>query len=402
MKNRKRYGRKIKRTKTYFYKSRYKRPKTRAQKIAGTVTLIIIVAALAFLGYCLGKPLFEYLSREKEKAPEWTPASTSEAVPVPEKTTTSAVTVTTAASAATVPETEPEPEPEPLPEEFRAFSAPTNALSNKAALSAVVAKAKESGYTSVVLQLKDSEGFLYYKSGVAGVGSLIKGSMTASEIAEVFIENNMRPAAKLSVLADNEGAQVFTEMSFKIVGEFYSWLDRKSGEPIRWVNPESEKASEYINALVGELRDSGFTDIILSDVIYPDFQYYDAEYIDSRYFAADRYRYLYNVIPTGTAVEMKASDITRDSLGRTAEALEDPSSLFTNSIAAVISRSDYPADSGNPADSANLIENVLSEIAAKAGGVHIVPVIDSDFAGSDGEAVKEKLIKLGYTDFVMR
>lgn len=59
---RKNYGNKIKRRKTNLYKKK----KTEAQKTAAKVMLIILIIGIAVLGYCLGKPLLEYMGGMSE------------------------------------------------------------------------------------------------------------------------------------------------------------------------------------------------------------------------------------------------------------------------------------------------------------------------------------------------
>ena len=72
MEKRKHYGRKIKRTKNL-----YRRRKTAGQKVFGTVVLIVSASAIAFLGFCIGKPLLDYLGGigTGNTQSEWTPAA---------------------------------------------------------------------------------------------------------------------------------------------------------------------------------------------------------------------------------------------------------------------------------------------------------------------------------------
>ena len=71
MNKRKYYGKKIKRTKNL-----YRKRKTAGQKVFGTVALVTAVGALAFLGFCIGKPLLDYLgSIGTDSGSEWTPAA---------------------------------------------------------------------------------------------------------------------------------------------------------------------------------------------------------------------------------------------------------------------------------------------------------------------------------------
>ncbi len=59
MKTRKKQGRKIRHKKINLYPKK----RTKAQKIAGTVALAVIIIALMVLGYFLAPPLLEYLEQ---------------------------------------------------------------------------------------------------------------------------------------------------------------------------------------------------------------------------------------------------------------------------------------------------------------------------------------------------
>ncbi|MBQ8411117.1 MAG: hypothetical protein IJX15_05235, partial [Ruminiclostridium sp.] len=87
MKKRKNYGRKIKKKKINLYPKK----KTKAQKIIYTVLTLILLLGIGFLGFCLGKPIIEYIEKNKGKSdePVWTPpAQTTEAAKTLPDTTT--------------------------------------------------------------------------------------------------------------------------------------------------------------------------------------------------------------------------------------------------------------------------------------------------------------------------
>jgi hypothetical protein len=79
LKSRKNYGKRIKRNKLNLYPKK----KTKGQKVFYTVITIVVLLAIVFFGYCLGKPLLNYFENNTElgDAPEWSPpaGSTSEA-----------------------------------------------------------------------------------------------------------------------------------------------------------------------------------------------------------------------------------------------------------------------------------------------------------------------------------
>lgn len=441
LEKRRHYGRKIKKTKNL-----YRRKKSAGQKVFGTVMLVIAVSAIAFLGFCIGKPLLDYLGNIGTEQPvQWTPedsyaalhtdapeestaATGGSAVPgqtqgdVSAETATADMTDTgeqTSAATSDTRQTVGTNQPHSTttqtvgqsaaasPVSFGALvstEAPASALSNRSSLSAVLAKAKAGGYNSVVIQLKDRNGFLRYKTEITGVAdsSVEAGTMTLDEIMSVFQENGLVPIAEIAVLADNKGCEQFPEMSFKCVdAPATSWLEWV--EKRRWANPESDATREYFSKITAELVSAGFSNILLTDVIFPNFQHYDSAYIAAKYFAADRYKLLYNVIKSGSLIEMKASDVIGETFGRTAEVLNDTSKLRDNSAAIIISRSDLPKESGYPADAKTLVETVLSLAGKKVGGLKIVPIIDgSGFDDAEKVKIANALGSLGYESYIMR
>ena len=432
---RRHYGRKIKRTKNL-----YRRRKTAGQKVFGTVMLVLAVSAIAFLGFCIGKPLLDYIGSIGKEPPaeKWTPAASyagqqdekaplesgfdvsgaaSEVSDESESGSVSDVPGSTVPVSDDVRQTVETNQPHsttadtgaetvltiPSDSTLVSAEAPASALSNRASLAAVLAKAKSGGFNAVVVQLKDRNGCLHYKSGIAGVADSVvdEGSMTLDEIISVFAENGMIPIAEIAVLSDDKGCMLFPDMSFKCKDDpVMSWLQ---GGVRRWANPESDAAREYFVKVTTELTGSGFEHILLTDVVFPDLQYYDAEYVPGRYFEADRYRMLYNVINTGSMIEMKASDVTGETFGLTAECLNDTSRLRENKVALVINRSDLPTDAGYPADAKTLVETILSLAEKKVGGLEIVPVIDgSGFDDAEKAKMTGALSALGYESYIVR
>ena len=426
LEKRKYYGRKIKRTKNL-----YRRRKTAGQKVFGTVMLVIAASAIAFLGFCVGKPLLDYLGSIGTDSPaqEWTPAAsymqrqgepertgdvaaeTDYGVPaVDHAEPETASSVSAEAAAVTEPPVTAVPEqtttaPLLIPVSdgtLISTEVPSAALANRSSLAAVVTKAKNSGYNSAVIQLKDENGNFRYRSTIPGVAGsdLVTGTMTLDEIMSVFAENGVVPVVKLAVLRDEEGCALFTDMSYKCLDDpSVSWLE--AGQR-RWANPESDSLREYFAKVITEITEAGFQEIILTDVMFPDFQPYDTEWIPAKYFAADRYKMLYNVVRAGSIIEMKASDVIGETYGRSAEVLNDVSMLHDNSVALVISREDLPTEAGYPADAKTLAETVLAQAAKKTFGLNVIPVIDgAGFDDSEKSKIVSVLSELGYESYIV-
>ncbi len=398
MKKRKSYGRKIKRSRINLYPKR----KTKAQKILGTIFLIILILGIVFLGYCLGKPLLEYIEKNRNNpdAPVWTPPVQTDETDVPDDTEpfTAETSVPESETQTTVPAEEPV-----LSGNVYAVSVPTSALSNAASLTAFAAKSVSEGYTAAVVQLKDSAGNIRYSSDLEVLRDAenVTGTLKAEEIAKILKDKGIIPIASLSVLKDNAGCALNPDMSFKITDEAdMSWLDYKEGSPIRWANPENEATALYNKAVADELKAAGFSEIILFNVIFPDFQDYDREYIAAKYFAADRYKLLNSVVWDGAAIEVNAEDVILGNLSETAEVLKNKAALTDNKIIVKINRSAFTGADGYPADAAALLEDVMARISAKNAGLTLVPMVSaSEFTPSELSAMKEAAEKLGYKDF---
>ena len=225
MGKRKYYGRKIKRTKNL-----YRRRKTAGQKVFGTVMLVTAASAIAFLGFCIGKPLLDYLGTigTGEPQSDWTPAASyMQRHDEPQRTGDVAAETDIAEPAAE--ETAEPPAVTTVPVQTTAplvpvsdgtlisAEVPASALANRSSLSAVLAKAKAGGYNSAVVQLKDENGNFRYRTTVpeAAGSELVTGTMTLDEILSAFAENGMVPVAEIAVLRDEEGCALLTDMSYK-------------------------------------------------------------------------------------------------------------------------------------------------------------------------------------------
>lgn len=410
---RKYYGRRIKRTKNL-----YRRRKTAGQKVFGTVALVVAASAIAFLGFCIGKPLLDYLGNINtgEPQPDWTPAASYMQRQEEPQRTGDVAAETDIAEPAEAEEAETEaPVVAEAPEVTTAPLIPVSdgtlisaevtasALANRSSLSAVLAKAKAGGYNSAVVQLKDENGNLRYRTSVPEVAGsdIVTGTMTLDEILSAFAENGMVPVAEIAVLRDEEGCAYLTDMSYKCLdAPSVSWLE--AGK-YRWANPESDTLREYFEKITTELTEAGFENILLSYVMFPDFQPYDAEWIPAKFFDPDRYKMLYNVVRAGNMIEMKASDVIGETYGRTAEVLNDVSQLHDNRIAVIISRDDLPTELGYPADARTLLETTLSQVSKKTFGLPVVPVIDgSGFDDAEKSKMTAALGELGYESYIMR
>lgn len=367
----------------------------------GTVLLIIAIAAVFFIGYCLGKPLLEFFEKNAAREdPQWTPPTVSATEPptIENETGENNTTdnkqefITTTTNAA---------EPEAANSGYFAVTAPSSALSNTTSLAAFAAKSKTEGYSAVVVVMKDSGGYLHYRSELEELEEtgIVLGALRPNEIVKTLSDNGLLAIASVSVLSDNAGCLAFPEMSYKIKNEpSMSWLDYSTGTDIRWANPASEATVNYNSAIVGELKDAGFTEIQLTDLVFPELHPYDKEYLSDEYFAVDRYKMLEELVHNGAYIEMTAADVISSEIGRTAELLSDTNFLRGKQIVLRIERDSFPTEEGYPADAVGLIEDILARVERKTGGLTVIPEVKSaDYTSDELAAVKACIEKAGYS-----
>lgn len=400
MKKRKNYGRKIKRSKINLYPKK----KTKAQKIIGTIVLILIILAIVFLGYCLGKPLFEFIEKNTggtgKDSPAWTPPAETAQTEEPSDTSADGSSVTASQQNDSPDETENT--------RIYAVSVPDSALSNSVSLSAFASKAASEGYTAAAVCLKDSSGAILYNTQTvpAKDSEAVAAYLSAEEISNILSRNGLTPVAYVAVLSDNEGGRLNPDMCYKIVDEpEISWLDYFSaeGNPIRWSNPGSEAAKVYNKAITDELKRAGFEQIILTHVVFPPFQEYDREFISSEYFAADRYKLLDNVVFDNTSLLVYAEDIIIGNMNGSAEVLKNKSALYDNPVIVKINREAFTAEKGFPADASALLEDVMAQCSKKCTGIKLVPMVDkTDFTSDDIASMRKKAEEIGYADFYIK
>lgn len=180
-----------------------------------------------------------------------------------------------------LPEKEPEEEPleEPPPEEgivldviipepeeppVKAFSLPVGALT----LAAWEAAREEAGseYGGVAVTLKDQEGNVYYDS-VSAVRKAVKTEADTMETLEALTgEEGLYTVARFSCLLDPRASRTDVKGMGLLNTGGYIFYD---GNYTAWMDPGKEAAREYLCALVREIAELGFDEILLTDVSYP-------------------------------------------------------------------------------------------------------------------------------------
>lgn len=266
-------GIKIKRS----HRNLYRRRKSTGRKIFETVLLLVIVAALVFVGYSVAPPLLKFFSERssdntQSSEPVWTPP---ESVSSDDSGTDSSSAETSAANTTTKPEEEKPKEEAPV----NAVTAPVTALASQNALEAYLDEAVKNGYDTVVFNLKNSNGNLLYKSSVAAVKDntyIIKGTLTAGQIVKACKAKGIVPMAAISTLCDHIISDVIEGSGYIVPSGPWTWHDaavKDGGRP--WASPYASVTVNYLSDLSGELAKAGFDSVILQNTIFPKFGSYD-------------------------------------------------------------------------------------------------------------------------------
>jgi hypothetical protein len=323
---RKKYGVKIKRTKTL-----YKFKKTPLQKAVNTAATLIVVSFLAVAGYSAGKPLVEFLrnggeSSLTEDTVKWTPPSESEITP--------GISGNTPGKNPSESANPQEKEKPPVPaENIRAVYAPDSVLTDENALSAFLVQAKSLNYNAAAVELKNSDGYILYKSELPvfaaspdnpqnpAAAEIVKGTMPLRQIKDVFDKEGLTPIVKINTISDHAAPKYFDGMNYRFNegGNSYKWVDDRpdrGGKP--WSDPFKDETKNYVSDIVNEVSAAGFPHIILSGTVFPPFRPYDASILPAQYSDMNsRLNALINLIEACVSkkggaklyTEMTASDI---------------------------------------------------------------------------------------------
>ncbi len=280
-----RQGRKV-------YRTRAGNRKRKTQKFFKVLLFIIILAALVFVGYSVGKPIYKYFterdangSAEGDTAP-WTPP---------------AVTEETDASGDDAEDTEEDTdssdEENGLPKvDFSAYQLTENALNSEADLKTALENIKGSGYTAAVVTLKAEGGKIYYKTTsemALSDDDAVAGAMYAGQIASMIKTAGFVPIAKINLLEDHNLYGEYKKGSYHFENSTSTWLDNSvenGGKP--WLSPFDTDTQSFAAYLANEASGAGFEYIVFDGLVFPPFRNSDLNYIGSTVKAADKYKSL--------------------------------------------------------------------------------------------------------------
>lgn len=307
-------GRKVYRTNSYEKKKRLKR----ALRI---LLGLIVIAALVFVGYSVGKPILNYLNKENENTDNveepWTPPAVTSEVTETLDTSGDSTEVTVEPS-----ETVTSPDNKINSSGLTAYMLSEDALSDPSQFSALLDQVKADGYTAVSVTLKAKGGKIYYSTASTMAKSdenAVVGNMPIQQIASLIKNSGLKMIAELNILEDNNRYGEYRDGSYHAI-DGSTWLDTaadKGGKP--WLSPFDDDTKELVRYMANEVSAAGFDYITVSGLTFPTFRNSDLNLLGDTVKDANRYKALIelaNIVQTAanehntkTFIRTNAADI---------------------------------------------------------------------------------------------
>ncbi|MDR0944235.1 MAG: putative glycoside hydrolase [Ruminococcus sp.] len=385
------------------YRTRTGRRKQNTAKAFQILVILLLLAALVYLGYILAGPLFKFLNRSDDIKPEgWTPPVSSEVSTAP----ITKIQDNPSETGGTV--FEPT-----INKSVTGFTLPISSLASKSSLEDAVDDAKANGYTAVVIPLKLPGGALTYKTEaeMAVSTGIVTGTLTASEIAETIIASEMTPVCSINLLEDNTPFANYRGV-YKFESDNSRWYDNSpsnGGKP--WISPFDTDAQEYLKTIATEAASAGFTEIIFDGLVFPPFRNSDLNYIGTKVKDPARYEALLNVWDIvsnavtengGTPFLMMSADsvaqgtaevLHPDRLGETAAVIKIdvasfPTTIVVNGTETILTDMDVNTR----------VRFILDICKDKTGSMPIYPYI-AGLTQSDVSTAVDTVVEMGYSSY---
>ncbi len=160
---------------------------------------------------------------------------------------------------------------------IKAFWLPHSTLTNDTTLVATLKAAADADFNSVVVDMKNADGLLYYHSATdraKQVNNFAADALTVDGLKTLFTtikEAGLHPIARVYAFKDNAAARVLTDARITPTGSGdWVWYDNKPSKGGKaWLNPYADAAHLYIIGIARELRDAGADAILLDGVQFP-------------------------------------------------------------------------------------------------------------------------------------
>lgn len=269
-------------------KPMFKKRRSASRTFFNAVLIILLLAAFAFLGYSVGKPIVEFLGDRGGRSPK--PPVSDNDVTDGEKVSESTPKISETAPATEAPEPEP-PQPEKKGILFVSMPAATP---YDGWLDEWIDYAVGGDYYGLALELVADGGSIGYSTEntlAVGAGAISPNALTdLSAAAKKISDAGLLPYARISLLSDHIASWFDKSVCYLFENSTSTWLDdsvSNGGKP--WISAFSENARAYISSLVAEISKAGFAGIIAGEIEFPPFRNSDLTYIGEKVKSADRY-----------------------------------------------------------------------------------------------------------------
>ena len=161
------------------------------------------------------------------------------------------------------PEDQQPEEQQPVPEEaMAAVELPVSALLDGTAAQ----RLEEAGANSLILEMKDREGRLAWRSRqeLAVQSGVPMGTEEMNEALRLWNEGGVYTVARVCCFRDNTLPYQRNEVALR--AGYGNWRDELG---LRWLNPDSQAARTYLADLCEELAQLGFDEILLECCQFP-------------------------------------------------------------------------------------------------------------------------------------
>lgn len=245
---------KIKRHKRVYQNAIFRR--IGAFKMVGGILLLCV---LFFVGYSVAEPVMSFVSGEMR-------------VRLKDKEASSQVSETVSEPSSTA--SQDQQKDTISFDEIKAVYMPGMILADESRFDTFVSQAVALGANTVVMEVKDASGIIYYDSNLSQpheIGAVMEDTRDLTECIDALKERGIQTIVRMHTFKDPLAARKIKGAAVRYSKDVTTtWLDNyatEGGKP--WVNPESTEGMGYVTSLVTELAQSGAAYVMLDSLHYP-------------------------------------------------------------------------------------------------------------------------------------
>ena len=132
----------------------------------------------------------------------------------------------------------------------------------------IINQSKNNGYNNIILELKDSDGYIYYETSYEDAiksNAVHKNAVNLTDIINLTKELDISLSVKLSAFKDNVYPS-YNQKAAVCINDGMTWLDSQYK---RWINSYSVDGTKYIEGICNELSSKyNISEILLSDISF--------------------------------------------------------------------------------------------------------------------------------------